>query len=219
MKDNPTSITLDQQRQFIGEIARAYSEHRFARRATIEADLAAVLKMVPGDPVLELGAGGGVVLEVLRDAGRSAFGVEVVPEMVAEAASRGVAGMVRADGTALPFSPATFALITLWGNTLGPIPGEENRLHLLREAHRVLKSGGWLVVTALNAFSGPRRMLQRREFTFRFPVQPGKWSDQAGYNRIYTRGHLKKELRAAGFKNFKMLSGFTSYMHIMLAGK
>lgn len=219
MKKDPRSITLDDQRRFIGEIAEAYTGDRLAVASSIQTEFAAILALVPDDPLLELGAGGGVVLESLRDAGRSAWGVEVVDEMIHQARRRGVKGMIQADGCELPFPDASFALITLWGNTLGPIPGRDNRLGLLRESKRVLRPDGWLVVTALNRFAGPRRMLKRQEFSFRYQLQQGKWSNHSGYNRYYTRGQLKSELKGGGFSRFRVLSGFTDYMHILLAGK
>ncbi|MCB2199255.1 class I SAM-dependent methyltransferase [bacterium] len=219
MKKDPRSITLVDQRRFIGEIAEAYTGERFAAASSIQEDLAAILAKVSDDPLLELGAGGGVVLELLRKAGRSAWGVEVVDEMILQARRRGVKGMIQADGCDLPFPDARFALITLWGNTLGPIPGRDNRLRLLRESSRVLRPDGWLAVTALNRFAGPRRMLKQQEFSFRFQLQSGRWSSLSGYNRYYTRGQLKRELREGGFSRFRIQSGFTDYMHILLAGK
>lgn len=219
MKRDPRTITLTDQRHFIAEIAESYTKERVGSIDTIRTELATVLDLVPNDPVLEVGAGGGIVLELLRLAGRRAWGIEVVGEMIEEAKIREVEGMIHADGSVLPFASDSFGLITLWGNTLGPIPERDNRIALLGECQRVLQQKGWMAMSALNLFAGPRRMLRRHEFSFRFQLKPGQWSSLSGYNRYYTRGQLKRELRDAGFKRFRFVSRFNSYMHILLAGK
>lgn len=57
----------------------------------------------PGERILDLGCGDGVLTEKLRDAGASVLGVDASPDMVAAAARRGLDVHVM-DGQALTFS-------------------------------------------------------------------------------------------------------------------
>lgn len=218
MRKSPSGITLADQRRFIAAIAESYSDARWTKLEQLQRELAPVVASAPEGHVLELGAGAGTVLEAIQSLGRWSVGVEAVPEMVAEARKHGAEPMVLADGVSLPFPDRTFALVTLWGNTLGPIPGVENRVGLLREVRRVLSDEGILAAAVLNRYAGPRRLFRPLEYLFHVRDRDGRpVSSLAGYNRFYTPAQLKQELRAAGFHRFKRVSTLFSSALVMLA--
>ena len=210
-------VTLSDQRSFISEIANDYSRDRWQKKLSVRTHLEPLLKKVAVNPLLEIGAGAGVVLSLLQEMGYRAYGIEIVTTMIQAAKDRGVGGLIQADGVAMPFADGSFGFATLWGNTLGPIPGKENRIALLREARRVLAPDAPLAVTALNRTAGPRRLLLPLEFVFRYPREDGGRSEQHGYNRYYTIWQLKRELREAGFRRIKRISGMFEGTLVVLA--
>jgi SAM-dependent methyltransferase len=92
----------------------------------------------PGQRLLDLGCGPGVVLERLApELGRAPFGVDLNQELLRHA----VAGVVaRADGVHLPFQDAAFDFV-LVRLVLRHAPAREG---IVAEAARVLRTGGIL---------------------------------------------------------------------------
>jgi SAM-dependent methyltransferase len=99
---------------------------------------------VPG-PIVDLGVGRGEWLELAREAGLAARGVDSNPNIVADARARGFE-VIEAD--ALDFleatAPGSLGAVTAFHLIEHLTP--QQRLRLLRGAHRALASGGVLLL-------------------------------------------------------------------------
>lgn len=99
------------------------------------------LPSAPG-PVLDVGAGTGVIELGLRRRGRSVVGVDVSLGMLTRARERLDARVVVADGRALPFSTASIAhALSVW--VIHHVPEPDS---LFAEAYRVLRPGGMFLI-------------------------------------------------------------------------
>ena len=111
--------------------------------------------------ILTVGCGAGRETIAIYEAGfRNVVGLDCTPELLAVARQR-AAGMCLpidfhlARATEMPFSSASFAVVTLFTNVYGHITPRAARLDALREAGRCLKSGGLILLEAtsiLNRF-------------------------------------------------------------------
>jgi len=110
-----------------------------------------------GDRVLEVGAGPGLVTEVLRVRVPRLVAVELDGELAAALGRRlsgsGVA-VVQADATALPFPGGSFSAVACF-TMLHHVPTVAAQDRLLGELRRVLRPGGLLVGT--DAMDTPAR--------------------------------------------------------------
>jgi len=131
--------------------------------------------------ILDLGCCTGGVLQPLGDFG-SAIGLDPAPEAAVYCRRRGLA-MAVGSGLELPFADASFDAIL----ALDVIEHVADDVALLREARRVLRPGGALVVTV--------------------PALPWLWSAHDDVNRHfrrYTRATLHRSLRSGGFRPVKV---------------
>lgn len=105
---------------------------------------------VTGKRALDIGCGDGALAAILRERGADVAGIDADPLMI-EAARRRLpdADFRVADAVSLPFPDGSFDLAFLV--TVLCLAG--NRGAILREAARVLKPGGRLVVGELGRFS------------------------------------------------------------------
>jgi SAM-dependent methyltransferase len=112
--------------------------HDFARRAILDA-----LALGPGDHMLDVGCGGGLLLHDALAAGASATGLDHSEEMVELARERAPrAEVVIASAESLPFEEATFSAVAMcivFFFLTDPVG-------VLSECHRVLRSGGRLAL-------------------------------------------------------------------------
>lgn len=181
---------------FGGEVAdhyEAWYESAGGRRADSleKAALLELLGYFPGArSVLEVGCGTGHFTRWLNAQGFAAFGLELAPDMLAEARSRGGALLLRGDAGALPFADRSFDLTAL----VTTLEFLERPQLALTEALRVSRQG--LLLGVLNRWSalGVSRRL-------------------AGFRRqtLYATAHfygvaeLRRVLRAAAPHNGRVL--------------
>lgn len=112
--------------------------HDFIRRAILH-----VLALAPGDHVLDVGCGGGLLLRDALATGASATGIDHSVEMVELARDRAPGAQVLvADANELPFADAAFTAVSM-SVVFFFLP---DPVRALREACRVLQPGGRLAV-------------------------------------------------------------------------
>jgi SAM-dependent methyltransferase len=117
------------------EVYGAEDVHDFARRAILDA---LALAAGPGDHVLEVGCGGGLLLRDAQATGARVTGIDYSAEMTRLARQRAPgAGVVCASAENLPFAGNTFsalAMSVVFFFLAAPV-------RVLRERRRVLRSG------------------------------------------------------------------------------
>ena len=145
--------------------------------------------------LLDAGCGAGALLAELAARGR-AVGVDISAPAIAITAERGLETLVQADVQQLPFGAGAFDAVTL----CDVLEHVENDQQAVREAGRVLKPGGAVIITlpALNVL----------------------WSnhDEAlGHHRRYHPGRTADMLRQAGLDVEKLSFGLFFLFPIALA--
>jgi glycosyltransferase involved in cell wall biosynthesis len=128
-------------------------------------------------PCLDVGCGGGAVL---LEAGREmpVYGVDLSRRALQHAHSRGLDGLVEAEGGRMPFAEKTFGVVL----ALDVIEHHAQPELLIRDIRRVTAPGGALIVTV--------------------PAYQWMWSyadHVLGHYRRYTRQRLESDLRGSGF--------------------
>jgi ubiquinone/menaquinone biosynthesis C-methylase UbiE len=101
---------------------------------------------------LDIGCGSGEYIEGLLHRGWNTSGIDLAPEMVKVCAERFRSSLVslkQGDVESLPFDAGTFDLILCIG-VLPYLPSDEQAL---REIHRVLRPGGYVVINVENMMS------------------------------------------------------------------
>ncbi len=120
------------------EVYGADAVHDFARRAIL-----AALRLEPGDRLLEIGCGGGLLLRDALAAGAAATGLDHSEEMVRLARHTApAADVVHGDAHQLPFADASFTTVAM--SVVFFFLAEPNRV--LAECRRVLVPGGRIAV-------------------------------------------------------------------------
>jgi ubiquinone/menaquinone biosynthesis C-methylase UbiE len=130
--------------------------------------------------VLDVGCGTGSITALLARRGHRVVGVDTdVEGLAAAACATEAAWFIRADGARLPFRRDTFDGATV----MDVLEHVEDEAGFLAEGGRVVKSGGWVLVTV--------------------PAMPWLWShadEVAGHLRRYTRRSLSDVVVASGLK-------------------
>jgi ubiquinone/menaquinone biosynthesis C-methylase UbiE len=98
-----------------------------------------------GKRILDVGCGLGMYVKKMRDFSQEVYGVDVDPEKVAEA-SRALPNIQLASAEKLPFPDGFFDVVLLHE----VIEHVEDDRQAIREAHRVIKRGGRIVIFAPN---------------------------------------------------------------------
>jgi SAM-dependent methyltransferase len=96
-----------------------------------------------GQPILDVGIGGGRTVPALRAISENYVGIDYTPEQVAAAAARFPEADIRyGDARDLSaFPDGSFALVFFSANGIDAVPHDDRQL-VLREARRVLRPGG-----------------------------------------------------------------------------
>ena len=201
-------------------------EHRRQALAGPTSRQAALLDahLLMGDRVVDIGcAAGRHSLEVARR-GHAVLGVDVTEAMVRAAVSlareRGVdVRFVAMDARGLALRDAAFDAAMMLGSVLSYVPGRDGRLAALREAHRVLRPGGRLLIETQSRTSGAGyrwffalTAALRRALTLlgRRPawdvgdrygvVVSGARTPERVYYHMYAPEELERDLRTVGFQ-------------------
>jgi len=107
----------------------------------------------PDDRVLDIGCGNGRLAAYLADKKINYIGIDNSEELIAIAKTTFPNFIFKvADATTLPFSDNEFNAVFIIA-TLHHIPSKEQRNNVIKEAYRVLKPGGHLIMTEWNLWN------------------------------------------------------------------
>ena len=127
-----------------GDFGQHWDPERYARNARFVADLGVVLldllRPRPGERILDLGCGDGVLTEKIAAAGARVTAVDSSPEQIAAARARGLDSHV-ADGQALTFRSEFDAVFS------------NAAMHWMRDAEAVI-DGVWQALVPGGRFVG-----------------------------------------------------------------
>ena len=104
-----------------------------------------------GQPILDLGVGGGRTVPILREISESYVAIDYTPELVRACRAK-YPGVDIQDGDARDlsrFASGTFALVVFSFNGIDAVSHDDRKL-VLREVRRVLRPGGCLVFSTHN---------------------------------------------------------------------
>ena len=170
-------------------------DRRWARYVAITTrESLARLRPRPGERVLDVGCGTGVLLQALLEAQPAveATGVDPVPAMLVQAGKRlqDSVVLVRAWADDLPFPDGAFhAVVCNSAFHYFPHPAAA-----LAELHRVLAPGGRLVLVDWCADSPATRLMEGALRLLR----------AAHYQKVYRSDDLRRLLEAAGFRDLRI---------------
>ena len=204
-------------------------------RAKIDRIVDDLFRSLPtGGSVLDVGCGTGEHLKRALEHDLQAVGVEPAPAMLA-AARRGVpeARIEKGVATALPFSEAEFDAV-LMVEVLRYFDSSDIEL-VLREARRVMRPGGKLLVTLVNRWALDgfyvhqrlRQIIKRSSFNetnpfclFHTPASARSMLERAGFTNVQTEGRLLAPIRIVyklnerlGQRMARRLESFDDWLH------
>jgi ubiquinone/menaquinone biosynthesis C-methylase UbiE len=144
------------------ETAAAVAELQDRRAEEERRHLTQLLTLGGDERVLDVGTGAGAFALALAPFVREVVGVDLVPELLAEARKRapGNAEFLELDATSLPFPPGSFDVVTT-ARTLHHTARPEL---VLAEMTRVLRPGGTMVVVDQLAPGDPLAAIELNRF-------------------------------------------------------
>jgi SAM-dependent methyltransferase len=180
--------------------------------------------LAPGARVLDVGCAGGRVSLALGQTGFRMIGVDLNEAMVGQAAELIADAQLMVpfqvmDARSLAFRNESFDTVLLVGSVICYIRGRRNRRHVLREARRVLRPGGTILVVTpsresawrFRSWSAAMRLVHRLLGLLRRAAidwEPGDrfgpaWSGDGTrlvYWYMYAPAELESDLVASGFE-------------------
>ena len=174
----------------------------------IRAELAAL--PVPSR-ILDVGGGTGVHAAWLAERGHEVTILDPVPEQVEIAAREGTFNAKRGDARALGQDDASFDTVLMFG-PLYHLSSPADRLTALTEAHRVLRPGGLLLVSAISRVNNFLDGILGHGGTDTTDeevavLRGGDWTNPGeGFpgGHFHTAAELREELASAGFPDARV---------------
>lgn len=171
--------------------------------------------IIPGEKILDLGCGNGRLLQIFKGMNIEYFGVDNSEKLIEIAKEKYPENKFQvADALNLPFPENFFDKIYSIA-VLHHIPSEEFKLQFLKEAKRVLKPGGFLILTVWNLWQRKTawkllikatilKLLGRSKLDLKDIFYPWKNSNKKiisqRYFHLFTKRELKKIFKEIGFK-------------------
>jgi SAM-dependent methyltransferase len=162
-------------------------------------------ELAPGSEILDVGGADGVHAEWLESDGHRVEVVDLVPRHAELARARGLAAQ-EGDARDLPHRDASFDAVLVLG-PLYHLPDPTQRARALAEAHRVLRPGGLLAVSAMNSLSITLTYLREGQVddgaraiaTGILAASIAEGTADTPIFAFHTDRALRRELHAAGF--------------------
>jgi SAM-dependent methyltransferase len=140
--------------------------------------------------ILDVGCGTGIHTRALLAQGRRTLALDIRPEGLAQLHRESNVPVMQAEAEHLPLSDASLS-----GMLMLDVLEHVDDVLLLRDAHRALRPGGWVLATV--------------------PAMPWLWSYRdvgAGHKRRYTRATFSAAMLQAGFR----VQSLTYYQCLLL---
>jgi ubiquinone/menaquinone biosynthesis C-methylase UbiE len=162
-----------------------------------------------GDKVLDLGCGNGRYFPIFKEKGTECFGVDNSEKLIDIAKKKYSGGKFKiGDALNIPFPDDNFDKVYSIA-VLHHIPSKELRISALKEAKRVLKPGGFLILTVWRFHKLEARFLLFKysvlrlfgisKMDYRDILEP--WADKTNrYYHYFSKRELESLAEEAGFK-------------------
>lgn len=170
--------------------------YRLLRRFEVTREEVAASLLPGGEALLDIGCADGEVIARVADRYRRIVGADISPAVVQEAAQRrgAIARWSVLDASrALPFADGSFDAVV----SLSTLQYLFDPAAFLREAHRLLRPGGRLLVETPNVAYLPQRL----RLLAGQPIRTSFWKHgiDGGNLHYFTVDSLRELVRAAGF--------------------
>jgi len=186
----------------------------------------------PGVDVVDIGCAAGRFCFDVRKRGHRVVGIDLAKPMIREAVllardQHAAIPFCVMDAQALAFADSLFGAALMLGSVLSHVPGRGARLATLREAHRVLKPGGTLLIETQSRAGSFRHRAFFRAMTWmrralavlgrepawevgdRFGLEvSGAGPGKRVYFHMYAPDELAADLREAGFDPHPVDTGY-----------
>jgi len=166
--------------------------------------------LISGEKILDLGCGNGRLHELLGGKIIDYYGVDNSDKLITIAKSKYPEGKFQvSDVLDIPF-PDNFFDKVFSIAVLHHIPSDDFRIRFIKEARRVLRPGGFLILTVWNLWQKPDslkriikfailKVLRKTKLDFKDVFVP--WQKTIDrYIHCFTKNELKKLVENAGFK-------------------
>jgi len=207
-------MNLDEERHFFDAFEAEHGEYDVLAEEAYRRILSVLEKQMqprPGTTVLDLGCGTGAFTRRLNALGFITTGVDISPRSVERANALGGGRFVVGDISHCPLLSACYDQAVMSG-VLHHVPAREARIRCLREAHRLLKSGGRFFSYDPNGHS-PSMWLYRDPNSL-FYSAAGKTKNEV----LLTRRQVTEELLEAGFSDVSV-SGLSGMAYRYVEGR
>lgn len=190
------------------EIARGYDDYHSTNRL-FDLDRRFIEEVLPAKgTVLDIGCGTGRLMLYLQEKGYEVIGVDLSSHMLEVAREKlgEKARLVRADMLALPMAEGQVDACIMMFSILGMLKGEHLRKQALKEAARVLRPGGMLVLHVHNRYKHVVRGMAGllKGFVFSMFGRNGEImrnyrSLPSLYLHLFSRGEILRLLEETGY--------------------
>ncbi len=167
------------------------------------------------DKILDLGCGNGRFLEVIGKKNIDYTGIDSSESFIKAAKNTygNIGHFVHGDALRLPFKDNEFDVVVSFG-VLHHIPSKKLRKQFLREASRVLKKEGLLILTVWNLWNkrltpvikkfAMDKLLLRSRLDFKDVFLPFGKKQNARYLHAFTERELTRLIKKSGFNMIKI---------------